>query len=111
MGLPARPAAAVKDDRAGIVCRQLALDLPQHGFAAIGGGLPRLPLDQLIDFAVAITAPVQARAAAVEHMENGVGVGPAGLQVESDAVVATQDLGIILRGLDQLEFAVDIDLL
>src|SRR6266446_1315982 len=109
--LPAGRAAAVKDDRPGDIFRQLALNLPQHFFAPRGVALARLPLDQLIDFGVAVAVPIKARTAAIEVVEDRVWVGTAGLQVEADGEVLAQDLREILGRFDQLELAVDIDVL
>src|SRR3954454_3059191 len=53
-------ARVVKDDRAGIVLRQSALDRPEQLLAAFNVRGARLLLDQPVDFGVAVIVPVQA---------------------------------------------------
>lgn len=70
-------------------------------------GPPAAPA--LVDLGVAVAVPVEVRAAAVKQFERRVGAGSAGLQVGRDGVVLSQDLRVILGGLDRLELAVDAD--
>src|SRR5262245_53733714 len=82
-GLPARRAAGVEDDRPSGILRQLAFQRPNLLPSPLLVGLPRLLLDHLVDFGVAVAVPVQDRSAAVEDIEDRIGIGAAGLQVEA----------------------------
>src|SRR6516225_10315592 len=59
--LPARSAAAVKDDRSGTVLGQPAFDLPHQLLALFLIGLDRLLLDQLVHCGVAVIVPIEFR--------------------------------------------------
>src|SRR5467141_211059 len=67
-GLLAGPAAAIEDDRPGVVLRQLALDRPQQPLAPVQVGLTRLLLDQLVHLGIAVAIPVDVRTAAVKQL-------------------------------------------
>src|SRR3984893_13768475 len=110
-GLPASPTLRIKEDRAGVVRGELALDLPQNGLASIRVALARLLFDQLVDLGIAVAVPVDARPAAVEQLQHRVGVGPTGLQVERDGEILAYNLRKILRRIDHVEFGVDVDVL
>ena|SRR5262245_61234247 len=58
--------------------------------------LARLPLNQPIDLGVAVAVPVQVRTAAIEYIENPVGIGPAGLQAEAERELLVADPGGLL---------------
>src|SRR5690349_17921371 len=102
-GLPASPTLRIKENRPGVIRGELALDPTQNGLASILVVLARLLFDQFVDFGIAIAVPVDARPAAVENLENRVGVGPAGLQVERDGEILAYDLRKILRRIDHVE--------
>src|SRR5882757_7726719 len=74
-------------------------------------GLSRLLLDHFVDLRIAVAIPVQARSAAVEYVEDWIGIRAAGLQVEADGVVLASNLGEMGASLDRLQLAVDMDLL
>src|SRR6516225_6114335 len=109
--LPAVRTTGIEQDRPGDVRRQPALDLPENGLAPLRVALARLLFDQLLYLWVAIAIPIDARPAAVEYLEHRIGVGPAGLQIECDREILAEDLRKILRGIDLIELAVDIDVL
>src|SRR6516165_1605581 len=109
--LPAVRATGIEQDRPGDVRRQPALDLPENGLAPLWVALARLLFDQLLHLGVAVAVPIDAGAAAVEELEHRIGVGPAGLQIERDRKILAQYLRKILRRVDLIELAVDIDVL
>jgi hypothetical protein len=92
VGLPARPAARIEDDRPGAVLGQLAFDRPDQLLAPRLVGLDRLLLDQFVDLRTAITVIVQIPAAAVCQVEVLVGIGPASREVETDDVILPHNL-------------------
>src|SRR3974390_969975 len=105
------PATGLKQDRPGDVCRQPALDLPENRLAPLRVAFARLLFDQLVYLGVAVAVPVDARPAAVEDLEQRIRVGTAGLQIERDREILAKDLRKILRRIDLIELAVDIDVL
>src|SRR6516225_2919771 len=110
-GLPAVRTTGIKQDRPGDVRRQPALDLPENRLAPLRVALARLLFDQLLYLGVAVAVPVDARPAAVEDLEQRIRVGTAGLQIERDREILAKDLRKILRRIDLVELAVDIDVL
>src|SRR6516164_8442749 len=103
-------AVGVKDDRPRVLLGQFALDLPQYLLPARRVALHRLLLDQLVDIVVAIAVPVDAGAAAIEQIEDRIGIRAAGLQVEADRVFLAHDLRVVAGGVDRLEFGFDVNL-
>ena len=83
----ARAPIGIEDDRAGVVLGQSALDLPQNLLAARTITLDGLRRYQLVDLLVAVMVPIEAGAPAIEQVEDRIGVGAAGLQVETDGVL------------------------
>src|SRR6516162_8642108 len=110
-GLPAGRPRGIEQDRPGDVGRQPALNLPENRLAPLRVALARLLFDQLLYLGVAIAIPIGARPAAVKYFEHRVGVGAAGLQIECDREVLAEDLRKILRRIDLIEFAVNIEVL
>ena len=100
-----------EDDRPGNVLGELAFDLPDQLLASRFVGILRLPYYQFVDLGIAIAVPIEARSASVEQIEDRVGIRPAGLQVEADGEFLAHDLRDVARGVDQLELAIEIDLL
>src|SRR5947208_7031623 len=100
----ARAPTGIEDDRAGAVLGQFALDLPQDLLAARNIALNGLRRDQLVDFLAAIVVPVEAGAAAIEQVEDRIGVGAAGLQVETDGILLAHDFRVIAGAVDAFEF-------
>src|SRR6516164_10030583 len=107
--LPAGPTRGIEQYRPGDVRRQPALDLPENGLAPLRVALARLLFDQLLHLGIAVAVPVDAGAAAVKDLEQRIRVGTAGLQIERDREILAKDLRKILRRIDLLEFAVDVD--
>src|SRR4051812_12452203 len=111
IGLPAGAGAGIEDDRAGDLLGGPAFDRPDHLLALFLVALHRLPLDHLVDLRIAITVPIEARAAAIEQVEDRVGIRPARLQVKGDGKVLAPDLREVIGGFDRVELAVDVNLL
>src|SRR5215471_980963 len=65
LGVPADPAAAEIKQWLGVVLDEAALDVPDDVLALFLVGLARLPLNQLVDFRVAIAVVVADAAAGV----------------------------------------------
>src|SRR6516225_1400300 len=107
--LPAGSAAAVENDRAGAVLRQLTLDQPHQLLALLLVRLDRLLLDQLVNRGVAVIVPIEFRAASITQWKGLIGVRGT-LEVEPDDVVPAQHLWEEVGGVDRFELAVDIDL-
>jgi hypothetical protein len=63
IGLRARPAARIEDDRPGAVLGQPPFDLPHQLFTFLPVGLGGLPVNQLVDFRIAVAGVVPHRAA------------------------------------------------
>src|SRR6516165_7700219 len=93
-----------------VLLGQVALDLPQYLLPARRVALHRLLLDQLVDIVVAIAVPVDAGAAAIDQIEDRIGIRAAGLQVEADRVFLAHDLRVVAGGVDRLEFGFDVNL-
>src|SRR5258706_208528 len=74
IGLPACAAAGVEDDWAGEFLGELALDRPKQPLPLLLVALARLLLDHLVDLGIAIAVPIEARPAAVEEIEDRIGV-------------------------------------
>ena len=55
--------------------------------------------------------PVEAGAAAIEQVEDRIGVGAAGLQVETDGILLAHDFRVIAGAVDAFEFGLDVHLL
>src|SRR5205085_5199503 len=68
----------------------------------------RLLLEQFVDRLIAIAVPIETRSAGVEQVDR---LSAAGLQVEANREFLAHDFGEVARGVDQLELAVEIDLL
>src|SRR5262245_2394066 len=79
VGVPAGPSAGIEDDRPCDIFRQLAFNLPDLVAATLLVALHRLQLDHLVDLGIAVIIPVQARSAPVEHVEDRIRIGTAGL--------------------------------
>src|SRR5215813_13497701 len=109
--VPAIRTTGIEQDRPSYIRRQPALNLPENRLTPLRVPLARLLFDQLLYLGVAIAIPIDARPAAVEYLEHWIGVGPAGLQIECDREILAQDLRKILRRIDLIELAVDIDVL
>src|SRR5215472_7653261 len=109
--LPADPTTGVEQDRPGDVRRQPALDFPEDRLAPLRVAFARLLFDQLVYLGVAVAVPVHARPAAVEDLEQRIRIGTAGLQIERDREILAKDLRKILRRIDLIQLAVDIDVL
>ena len=85
-GPQAGAAIGIEDDRPDVFLGQFLFDLPEDLLAPRRVALHGLLFDQPVDLLVAIAVPVDARAAAVKQVEDRVGIGAAGLQVEADRV-------------------------
>jgi hypothetical protein len=72
--LPAGRSSRVINDRPGAVLSQPALDLPHQLLPLFLVELSRLPIDQLVDFRIAIAVRVIFGAAGVGLIENLVGL-------------------------------------
>src|SRR5260370_1298130 len=107
--LPTGTGAVVKNDRSGDILGQLAFDRPHQLLAPLLIGLGRLLLDQFADFWVTVAVPIQVRTAAIKELEDLIGVGATGLEVETDGEILAEDFGEIGSGVDGFEFAVDVD--
>src|SRR5215469_4927390 len=110
-GLASIRTTGIEQDRPRDIRRQPALNLPENRLAPLRVALARLLFDQLLYLGVAIAIPIDARPAAEEYLEQRIGVGPAGLQIECDREILAEDLWKILRRIDLIELAVDIDVL
>src|ERR1051326_182237 len=109
--LPAGRALGIKEDRPGAIFSQLSLDLPEHLLALRWITLARLPFDQLVNFGIAIAVPIDAGPAAIKYIQDRVGIGPAGLQIERHGEVLPQDPWIILWRVHDFELALNINVL
>src|SRR5262249_34377371 len=109
--LPAGCALGIEQNRPGAIFGQLALDLPEHLLALRWIALARLPFNQLVNLGIAVAIPIDAGAAAVKYIEDWVGIGPAGLQIERDGEVLAQNSWKILRRVHDFELAFNIDVL
>src|SRR4051812_9890077 len=77
--MPAGRLSWVKDDRAGHVLDQFALDLPDDFLALLGIGLHRLLVDELVDVRVAVPGIIALCPADIILVELLVGIVDAGL--------------------------------
>src|SRR6516162_5521746 len=109
--LPAGCAAGIEDDRPRIILGELALDCPRQLLAALAIGFDRYLLDEPVHLRIAIPIPVEARTAAVKDVEERIGIGAAGLQVEPDGEIFAPDLWEIRGCVDRFELAVEINFL
>src|SRR5258708_4638604 len=110
--VPAGGEIVAPDDRAGGVLGQLLVDLPDQLLALFLVRLDRLLLVHLFELGVAIVRVVALRAARIVLEEIGVRVvGPAAGQIAGDHEILAGDLWKPVRGLDDVELAIDIDLL
>src|SRR5882724_4883330 len=110
--LPAGSGAGVEDDGAGHVFLQFLVDVPDQLLALGDVGLLRLLVEQLFDLLVAIVGVVTLGTAGVVLVEGLIGIvdGVAG-EVQPERIILARDLWKPLRGIDDLEFTVDIDAL
>ena len=84
--------------------------MPHQRLALFRVGLGRLPVDQLVDFGVAVAVVVEIAAATVDVVEGLVRV-PDTKRRQRDRVVVPHDPREPFCRVDDFEFAVDIDLL
>src|SRR6266567_6350832 len=109
--VPAGGEIVAPDDRAGGILDQLLVDLPDQLLALLLVRLYRLLLVHLFELGVAIVRVVALRAARIMLEEIGIRVvDPAAGQIAGDHEILAGDLGKPVRGLDDIELAVDIDL-
>src|ERR1051326_5076578 len=112
IGLPAARPGWVEEHRPEGSFGQFALGLPDDFFALLWIGLHRLPVDQLVELRVAVPGIVAARAGIKILVEHLVRIVDPGLdRHHADRVILAHHLGIPQRGIDEVEFAVDVDLL
>src|SRR5215471_2264226 len=111
IGSPAGRSPGIEDNRPRPVLGQFALDCPDQLLAPLPVSLPRLLLDQLVDFRVAVTVPIQARSASVMQIEERIGVRSADLRVDSDREILPLNFRQIAAGFDRVELSLDINLL
>src|SRR6516162_500894 len=110
--IPAGGSAVVVDHWAGAVLLQLLVDLPNEALALFRIGFHRLPVEFLLELAVAIAGVIALRAARKVLVEGLVGIVEAVfLQIEPDDEVLAHHLGIPVDRVDLFELAVDVDLL
>src|SRR5580700_5256183 len=105
-------ARGVEEDRSDVVLDQFPFDLPYQQPPLLRVGLYRLPVDQRIDFLVAVSAIVARGAAGIVLIEILIRVvEPVLADHHPDGEVLAQHLRKPVGRVDHLELAVDIDLL